>query len=158
MHSALFFTPTLAAVSNTIIVLAIAFALVCLLMMLIILIQKPKGGGLSGAFGGSGGSESAFMGAKVGDFLTIATVSFFVLFVLLAMGLTWAISPRVAPLPGPVAQASTETPETPDSMGDTETATDADEVILDDAATTEPADTLPAPGSDAPADPAPTDG
>ncbi|MGB0767749.1 MAG: preprotein translocase subunit SecG, partial [Phycisphaeraceae bacterium] len=32
--------------------MAILFAVVCIVMMLVVLIQKPKGGGLSGAFGG----------------------------------------------------------------------------------------------------------
>lgn len=87
--------PTL-ALSFTVSVLGVLFALVSVLMMLIILVQKPKGGGLSGAFGGGGGSgsEGAFMGAKVGDFLTIVTASCFVVFVLLAMGLTWTTTPE----------------------------------------------------------------
>jgi preprotein translocase subunit SecG len=71
--------------------LAFLFAFVCLLMMLVILIQKPRGGGLSGAFGGAGGSANAVFGSKTGDMLTLFTVSCFVLFLLLAMGLTWLI-------------------------------------------------------------------
>ena len=56
------------------------------------LIQKPKGGGLSGAFGGGagGGSTQAVIGARVGDVLTIVTVVCFVLFLLLACGMTLA--------------------------------------------------------------------
>ena len=73
--------------------MAIGFALISLIMMLVVLIQKPKGGGLSGAFGGGagGGSESAFIGGRVGDVLTWTTVICFVLFLLLAMGMTWGI-------------------------------------------------------------------
>lgn len=67
------------------------FVLVCLFMMLVILVQKPKGGGLSGAFGGAGSAQSV-MGAKTGEFLTWFTVGCFVAFLLLAMGLTWAIN------------------------------------------------------------------
>lgn len=74
--------------------LGIAFVLVCLFMMLVILIQKPKGGGLSGAFGGAGGSAQAAFGAKTGDVLTWFTVICFALFLLLAMGLTWTIRPE----------------------------------------------------------------
>lgn len=84
----------LAVITWQVILLAIAFVAICLFMMLVILIQKPKGGGLSGAFGGAGGGETSFVGAKVGDFLTWLTVSCFVLFILLAMGLTWAINPH----------------------------------------------------------------
>lgn len=76
-------------------VLVILFVLVSIFMMLIILVQKPKGGGLSGAFGGAGGGSSqAAFGAKVGDVLTWATVVFFLLFLFTAMGLTWTINPE----------------------------------------------------------------
>lgn len=73
--------------------LSTAFILICVLMMLVILIQKPKGGGLSGAFGGAGGSASAAFGAKTGDVLTVITVGLFVAFLLCAMGLTWTVRP-----------------------------------------------------------------
>ena len=73
--------------------LAILFVAVCLFMMLVILIQKPRGGGLSGAFGGSGGSAQAAFGAKTGDVLTWFTVICFSAFLLLAVGLTWSIKP-----------------------------------------------------------------
>lgn len=84
---------TLGAVTVTL--LTIAFVIVCVLMMMVILIQKPKGGGLSGAFGGAGGggATQAAFGAKTGDVLTWVTVVFFVMFLLLAMGLTWTVSP-----------------------------------------------------------------
>src|SRR5436853_4010796 len=45
---------------------------VSLLMILLILIQRGKGGGLAGAFGGVGGS-SAF-GTKAGDIFTKITI------------------------------------------------------------------------------------
>jgi preprotein translocase subunit SecG len=73
--------------------LAVLFVLVCLFMMLVILIQKPRGGGLSGAFGGAGGSSQAAFGAKVGDVLTWFTVVCFVAFLSLAMVLTWTLKP-----------------------------------------------------------------
>ena len=55
--------------------LATLFVLTCIFMMLVILIQKPKGGGLSGAFGGAGGSAQAAFGAKTGDLLTTSSES-----------------------------------------------------------------------------------
>ncbi len=73
--------------------LSIAFVFVCFLLILLILIQRPKGGGLAGAFGGAGGSDQAMFGAKAGDALTWITVALFVGFLLLAMGLTWATDP-----------------------------------------------------------------
>ncbi len=102
--------------------LAILFILVCLFMMLVILIQKPRGGGLSGAFGGAGGSAQAVFGAKTGDVLTWFTVFCFVAFLLLAVGLTWAMKP--APIgttpaiePPPASATATDEPEasTPDT-------------------------------------------
>ncbi|MCC7407638.1 MAG: preprotein translocase subunit SecG, partial [Phycisphaeraceae bacterium] len=58
-------------------VLAILAVAVSVLLILLILIQKPRGGGLSAAFGGGGAVQTAF-GSKVGDVLTWATVVFFV--------------------------------------------------------------------------------
>lgn len=54
------------AILNTLIVI------VCLFLICLILIQRGKGGGLAGAFGGMGGS-SAF-GSKTGDVFTRVTV------------------------------------------------------------------------------------
>jgi len=83
---------------------AILFITVCLFMLLVILIQKPRGGGLSGAFGGAGGSAQAAFGAKTGDVLTWFTVVCFGAFLLLAIGLTWSIRPSNLDL-APVIQA-----------------------------------------------------
>ncbi|MFQ5414734.1 MAG: preprotein translocase subunit SecG [Phycisphaerae bacterium] len=56
---------------------------VCCLLMLVILLQKGRGEGLSGAFGGGGGS-SAF-GAKTGDVFTWITVCLAAVFIFLAI-------------------------------------------------------------------------
>lgn len=81
------------------------FVLICIFLMLVILIQKPKGGGLSGAFGGSGGSAQTAFGSKTGDVLTGFTIACFVLFLGIAMGLTWGIhsshSAALQPAPAP---------------------------------------------------------
>jgi len=95
-------------------IMAMLFVATCLFMMLVILIQKPKGGGLSGAFGGAGGSAQAAFGAKTGDLLTTITIACFVLFLGLAVGLVYAIRAEVAPVtPAPTtpvsAPADTET-------------------------------------------------
>src|SRR5205809_3153792 len=58
---------------------------VCLFLVLLVLIQKGRGGGLSGAFGGAGGNTA--FGAKTGDVLTWATSIIFAVFVLLAITL-----------------------------------------------------------------------
>ncbi len=78
-------------------VMGTLFVLTCIFMMLVILIQKPKGGGLSGAFGGAGGSAQAAFGAKTGDLLTMITIGCFVAFLGLAIGLVYAIRDEVTP-------------------------------------------------------------
>jgi preprotein translocase subunit SecG len=60
--------------------LIIALALI---LMLVVLIQRGKGGGLAGAFGGAGGS-SAF-GSRTGDAFTRITITIAALWVLLIM-------------------------------------------------------------------------
>ena len=63
----------------------VLFILVCLILIGIVLLQKGRGGGLSGAFGGGGGNTA--FGAKTGDVLTWATSIIFGIFVLLAVAL-----------------------------------------------------------------------
>lgn len=100
--------------------LGILFVLVCLFMMLIILIQKPRGGGLSGAFGGAGSAQAAF-GAKTGDVLTWFTVICFTAFLLLAIGLTWMIKP--SDQPNVPIMVPADTPLTTNEPGPVETQT-----------------------------------
>jgi preprotein translocase subunit SecG len=57
--------------------------LLSLILMLIILIQRGKGGGLAGAFGGAGGS-SAF-GSRAGDTFTKVTLYMAGIWVLVIM-------------------------------------------------------------------------
>jgi preprotein translocase subunit SecG len=54
------------------ILLMIALAVVAIFMILLVLIQRGRGGGLVGAFGGMGG-QSAF-GTKAGDLFTRVTM------------------------------------------------------------------------------------
>ena len=67
--------------------LILLFTFVCLILILVVLIQKGRGGGLSGAFGGAGGNTA--FGSKTGDVLTWATSIIFGIFLLLAIGLNW---------------------------------------------------------------------
>jgi len=57
--------------------------LTALFMILLVLIQRGKGGGLSGAFGGMGG-QSAF-GTKAGDLFTRITIGVATFWILLCM-------------------------------------------------------------------------
>jgi preprotein translocase subunit SecG len=78
-------------------VYAVLFAFVACLLILVVLLQRGRGGGLAGAFGGAGGGQSAF-GAKTGDFLTWVTVGIAALFLLAAVALNYAFSPSAPPL------------------------------------------------------------
>jgi preprotein translocase subunit SecG len=62
----------LLAVSFIMKVVAVLFIICCVALILIILIQKGRGGGLSGAFGGA--MASGILGSKTGDFLTWVTI------------------------------------------------------------------------------------
>jgi preprotein translocase subunit SecG len=54
-----------------------------LFLMLIVLIQRGKGGGLAGAFGGPGGSSP--FGSRAGDAFTRITITIAAIWVLLIM-------------------------------------------------------------------------
>ena len=74
----------LLAVSTWAYLLNIAIIAVALFLCLIILIQRGKGGGLVGAFGGAGGS-SAF-GSRAGDAftnITLGVAAFWVVLILI---------------------------------------------------------------------------
>jgi len=82
--------------------LVFVFVLVSVAMVLIILVQRPQGGGLASAFGGGGNQDTAF-GGRTGDALTIATVSAFALWLLVAIGLNISDNPSVAAAPEAVS-------------------------------------------------------
>ncbi len=64
--------------------------LVSLMLVLTVLIQKPQGGGLSGAFGGGSGSGQTAFGTKTGDALTVFTIIVFVIYLGFAITLNYA--------------------------------------------------------------------
>ena len=64
-------------------VVAALFIISAVTLVLIILVQKGRGGGLSGAFGG--GMASGILGTKTGDFLTWVTIVLVGLFLILAV-------------------------------------------------------------------------
>src|SRR5436189_1241186 len=61
----------------------VLFIIVCVFLILLVLIQKGRGGGLSGAFGGGGGNTA--FGSKTGDVLTWATSIVFGIFLILSV-------------------------------------------------------------------------
>ena len=117
-------------------VVAVLFVLCAVVLILIILVQKGKGGGLSGALGG--GMASGILGSKTGDFLTWLTVGVAVVFLLLAVIMAKFYKPSVRdigttglPAPAgqtrPVAQPPVLPAATADAMPvDIEEAAEAD--------------------------------
>src|SRR5499427_6221345 len=63
--------------------LNVVLILISLFLILLVLIQRGKGGGLAGAFGGAGGS-SAF-GTKAGDLFTRITIGTALVWIGIAM-------------------------------------------------------------------------
>ncbi len=68
------------------------FCIVCVLLLIIILLQRGRGVGLAGAFGGAGG-QSAF-GAKTGDVFTWVTVALTGVFLFLAVIANYVLVPE----------------------------------------------------------------
>ncbi len=93
----------------------VGFLFVSLTMILIVLIQKPQGGGLSGAFGSSsdGGAGQTAFGAKTGDVLTTMTITIFIVFLLSAAGLNYVIRPPASVNATPAAMGTDQTGTTP---------------------------------------------
>jgi preprotein translocase subunit SecG len=77
------FVALFASVSMLSILLNLAVILLSLVLMFIVLIQRGKGGGLAGAFGGAGGS-SAF-GSRAADAFTKITLYVAAVWVLVIM-------------------------------------------------------------------------
>lgn len=140
--------------------MVVGFLIVCLIMILTVLIQKPQGGGLSGAFGSGAGSGQTAFGARTGDALTVATIAIFLIYLLAAIGLNYTVRPTIA---APSEVQATTTEQTPPAVPGAPTATPTTEpapVAVPPAATepagepaTEPSDTPAAPPAAAPADP-----
>jgi preprotein translocase subunit SecG len=86
------------------------FIFICCFLVLLVLIQKGRGGGLSGAFGGAGGNTA--FGSKTGDVLTWVTSVVFGIFLLLAIAVNLIADARQTRLTGvsPVTAAADETP------------------------------------------------
>ncbi len=122
--------------------LVVFFIVTCGALILVILIQRPQGGGLSGAFGGGSGSGQTAFGAKVGDVLTYATITIFIVFLLTAIGLTYALRPENTEAAAPTATEGAPT-------GEEQTGIPADDPTIqnpDPGDETHPADAPPTGG------------
>jgi len=89
-------------------ILTIVIVTVCVLLIGLVLLQKNRGAGLSGAFGGVGG-HSAF-GTKTGDMLTWVTVGLAAVFLLLAVVANYVFVPETPLIGAQPAPAGTEQP------------------------------------------------
>ena len=102
---------------------SLGFLLVFMALFLIalVLIQRGRGGGLAGAFGGAGG-QSAF-GTKAGDVFTRITVivaACWILLCILAINVLGTTTSRISPALGGAAgqRVQSEIPATPPADGD----------------------------------------
>ena len=106
-------------------VVAVFYVICALALILIILVQKGKGGGLSGAFGG--GMASGILGSKTGDFLTWVTIVLVSVFLTLAVVMAKKYRPSIGdfgegtPPPATVPTSPPRTPELPSPIGETGT-------------------------------------
>ncbi len=113
------------AVSFIMKVVAALFLICAVSLILIILVQKGKGGGLSGAFGG--GTASGILGSKTGDFLTWVTIVLVGVFLTLAVVMARYYKPSIgleestSPPPVTVPTEPTRSPELPSPIGETGT-------------------------------------
>ena len=89
-------------------IITVLFVAICVLLIVVILLQKGRGGGLAGAFGGAGG-YSAF-GAKTGDVFTWITIALTTMFVLVAIVGNYTFVPEEPPPPTPTV-APAEAPD-----------------------------------------------
>jgi preprotein translocase subunit SecG len=123
--------------------LTVGFLACSILLVLTVLIQRPQGGGLSGAFGAGAGSGETAFGARTGDALTIATISFFVLWLVVAVGLVLVMSPPKVTNTNPAATSN----QAPVQPGDTGAA--PEQAIPEQGVPEQPAPEQP--GTEAPA-------
>jgi len=84
-----------------------------LILILVILIQKGRGGGLSGAFGGMGGG---ILGSKTGDFLTWVTVSVVCVFLSLSVVIAKYYKPTISRTTTPQVTTEQQQAEQPERL------------------------------------------
>ena len=77
----------------------VLFLLTAVVLILLILVQKGRGGGLAGAFGGPGG-HSAF-GTKTADIFVKATAVIAGIFFVLSIVTAWIMRPEAGAPPPP---------------------------------------------------------
>ncbi len=111
---------------------------VCILMVVTVLMQASKGGGLSGAFGGAGqGMNAAFGGRGAGTFLTKATTTLAIIFMVgailqvfvsknMATNQQSLIQQELGQQTAPATSPAANIPGVPVTTGDQSTTTNPD--------------------------------
>jgi len=132
--------------------LVVGFVFISVILILVVLIQRPQGGGLSGAFGSGAGSGQTAFGAKTGDALTIATIIMFVVWLGSAVGLVFASRPPASQRNQPAVTA----PEGSNDQGEEGASTEESGEAPPEAVEEPGQEPVPAePGADTPDKPAP---
>ena len=98
-------------------VVAVLWFFSALILVLVILIQKGRGGGLSGAFGGMGGG---ILGTKTGDFLTWVTVCLVCVFLFLSVVIAKYYRPTISEVGAPQVTTEARQVEQPEQLPDAE--------------------------------------
>lgn len=117
----------------------IPIALLSIFLTLLILVQRGRGGGLTGALGGMGG-QSAF-GTKAGDVFTKITIVTAMLWILLSMGALRLLH---------VEKFGSSSGGLPAAKTDADKKAEDDKGGVTPEAPASPASTTPAPGPSAP--------
>jgi preprotein translocase subunit SecG len=86
------------------------FLVTCVLLIIVVLLQRGRGGGIAGAFGGVG--HTAF-GTRTGDVFTWVTIVLVAVFLVLAVVSDKAFKPKMEPLPKPRFSATPQGPGKP---------------------------------------------
>ncbi|HUS45448.1 MAG TPA: preprotein translocase subunit SecG [Phycisphaerae bacterium] len=97
--------------------LVVLFLLCAVILTLLVLIQRGRGGGLAGAFGGPGG-HSAF-GTKTADVFIKATAILGAVFFVLALLAAWLMKQDQLGGPAPEAPPPAEAPAEPGAAAPT---------------------------------------
>lgn len=146
----------------------ILMSVVAIFLILLILVQRGRGGGLAGAFGGMGG-QSAF-GTKAGDTFTRITIVAAIVWILVCVASVKFLSsttgsfgkavtpgsPSLVPAPGPASDplslpGTPATPATPAAPATTEPAAPAASAPAAETPAAPAAETPAAPAAEAPA-------
>ena len=106
---------------------AVIFVICAVALVLVVLIQKGRGGGLSGTFGRAGGA-SGILGSKTGDFLTWFTIVLVGVFLMLAVVMAKFYRPSISDFGAPAVRqeqpAGVEQPSVPAATSETDNAAD----------------------------------